>query len=122
MSKQKEKTMVSEHAAGSALTFDDICGQLDSIVEQVRRKDTSLERSLDLFDEAIKLGSAAVEMVDVTELSAAEEEKFASEYCDTKGSLSGSDEGIADVGPGAGEDLRPKTPSSGPFASTAAAK
>lgn len=50
-------------------TFDDITERLDEIVSQVRSKDTSLERSLDLFDEAIKLGSEAVDMVDSYELS-----------------------------------------------------
>lgn len=58
-------------------SFDQICDRLDGIIDQVRDKDTSLERSLDLFDEAIALGSAAVEMVDVTELTPAEEEKLA---------------------------------------------
>ncbi|MDY4040565.1 MAG: exodeoxyribonuclease VII small subunit [Collinsella sp.] len=55
-------------------TFDDITERLDEIVSQVRSKDTSLERSLDLFDEAIKLGSEAVDMVDRFELSPREEE------------------------------------------------
>ena len=55
-------------------TFDDITGRLDEIVSDVRSKDTSLERSLDLFDEAIALGSKAVEMVDATNLT--EEEKI----------------------------------------------
>lgn len=50
-------------------TFDDITERLDEIVAQVRSKDTSLERSLDLFDEAIALGSKAVDMVDSFELS-----------------------------------------------------
>lgn len=45
-------------------TFDEIAGRLDEIAGQVRQKDTSLERSLDLFDEAIALGSKAVDMVD----------------------------------------------------------
>lgn len=58
-------------------SFDQICERLDGIIDDVRDKDTSLERSLDLFDEAIALGSAAVEMVDLTELSPAEEEKLA---------------------------------------------
>lgn len=58
-------------------SFDQICDRLDGIIGQVRDKDTSLERSLDLFDEAIALGSAAVDMVDVTELTPAEEEKLA---------------------------------------------
>lgn len=49
--------------------FDDITARLDEIVSTVRSKDTSLERSLDLFDEAIDLGSKAVDMVDSFELS-----------------------------------------------------
>ncbi len=50
-------------------TFDDITERLDEIIATVRSKDTSLERSLDLFDEAIELGSRAVDMVDSFELS-----------------------------------------------------
>lgn len=61
-------------AAAGGKTFDDITERLDEIVSQVRSKDTSLERSLDLFDEAIELGSEAVDMVDRLELSPREEE------------------------------------------------
>lgn len=50
-------------------TFTDITDRLDEIVSAVRDKDASLERSLDLFDEAIALGSKAVEMVDKVEFS-----------------------------------------------------
>lgn len=45
-------------------TFDDVMARMDDIVAAVRAKDASLEHSLDLFDEAIALGSKAVEMVD----------------------------------------------------------
>ncbi len=62
-------------------SFDEITDRLGEIVEQVRDKETSLERSLDLFDEAIALGSAAVELVDSVDFS---EEELAS--------LEGSDE------------------------------
>ena len=55
-------------------TFDDITERLDEIISTVRSKDTSLERSLDLFDEAIELGSRAVDMVDSFELSPREAE------------------------------------------------
>lgn len=55
-------------------SFDDITGRLDEIIATVRSKDTSLERSLDLFDEAIELGSKAVDMVDSFELSPREAE------------------------------------------------
>lgn len=50
-------------------TFDDVMARMDDIVTAVRVKDASLEHSLDLFDEAIALGSKAVEMVDNFELS-----------------------------------------------------
>ena len=50
-------------------TFDDISERLEEIVSAVRSKETSLERSLDLLDEAIELGSKAVDMVDTAALS-----------------------------------------------------
>ena len=53
-------------------SFDDITSRLDEIVDAVRDKHTSLERSLDLFDEAIALGSKAVDMVDSVEFTEAE--------------------------------------------------
>lgn len=45
-------------------TFGQITDRLDQIVAEVRRKDLPLESSLDLFDEAIALGSKAVDFVD----------------------------------------------------------
>ena len=59
-------------------TFDQITDRLDEIVSQVRDKETSLERSLDLFDEAIALGSKAVDMVDRTNFTSEEEAKLRS--------------------------------------------
>lgn len=64
----------------SVKNFDDITARLDEIVSKVRSKDTSLERSLDLFDEAIELGSRAVDMVDSFELSPREAEQLEQEY------------------------------------------
>lgn len=57
-------------------TFDAIADRLDEIIGQVRDKDTSLERSLDLFDEAIALGSKAVDLVDTAELSPEEMQRL----------------------------------------------
>lgn len=57
-------------------TFDDVMARMDDIVAAVRAKDASLEHSLDLFDEAIALGSKAVEMVDNFELSDREAAQF----------------------------------------------
>ncbi|MDI9589733.1 MAG: exodeoxyribonuclease VII small subunit [Acidobacteriota bacterium] len=57
-------------------SFDQITDRLDEIIGQVRDKDTSLEHSLDLFDEAIALGSKAVDLVDATDFSPAERERL----------------------------------------------
>lgn len=54
--------------------FSDVTGRLDEIIESVRDKDTSLERSLDLFDEAIALGTRAVDLVDKAAFSPEERE------------------------------------------------
>ena len=59
-------------AESTVHTFEDITTRLDEIIATVRSKDTSLERSLDLFDEAIKLGSKAVELVDSFDMSPTE--------------------------------------------------
>ena len=61
-------------------TFGDITERLDDIVAQVRDKDVSLERSLDLFDEAIALGSKAVSLVDATDFSPEEEARLVEEH------------------------------------------
>lgn len=53
-------------------SFPQITERLDAIVSAVRDKDISLERSLDLFDEAIALGSKAVDLVDATDFTAEE--------------------------------------------------
>ena len=57
-------------------TFGQINERLDALVGQVRDKDVSLERSLDLFDEAIALGSKAVSLVDATDFSPEEEARL----------------------------------------------
>lgn len=59
-------------AESTVHSFEDITTRLDEIIATVRSKDTSLERSLDLFDEAIKLGSKAVELVDSFDMSPTE--------------------------------------------------
>ena len=62
--------MAQEQAAPSS--FEEVAARLDEIVSAVRRKDTSLEDSLDLLDEAIRLGGQAVSLVDSVPESAGE--------------------------------------------------
>lgn len=60
--------------------FADIGARLDEIAKQVKSKDTSLDECLDLFDEAIALGSSAVDLVDsLRDIDFDEEDEAASE-------------------------------------------
>ncbi len=45
-------------------TFGEARARLDEIVAEVRSKDVSLERSLDLYEEAIRLGNRCAELAD----------------------------------------------------------
>ena len=56
--------------------FSDVTSRLDEIVLAVRDKNTPLERSLDLFDEAIALGTRAVDLVDKAAFSPEERERL----------------------------------------------
>lgn len=60
--------------------FADIGARLDEIAKQVKSKNTSLDECLDLFDEAIALGSSAVDLVDsLRDIDFDEEDEAASE-------------------------------------------
>ncbi len=52
--------------------YGDVVARLDEIVSTVKSKDASIERSLDLLDEALRLSMEAVEQVDIAEPSAEE--------------------------------------------------
>lgn len=83
--------------------FEDITDRLDEIISAVRSKDTSLERSLDLFDEAIELGSKAVELVDTMEFSPAEEARL-------NGQKAADDSAGDPAAPAEGADTPPDAP------------
>lgn len=86
--------MATRPDLSSYQTFDQVTARLDDIVAQVRDRDVSLERSLDLFDEAIALGTKAVEMVDSTALTDAEKERLAgSALAETEASAESSPAG-----------------------------
>ncbi|MDR2108703.1 MAG: exodeoxyribonuclease VII small subunit [Coriobacteriales bacterium] len=46
--------------------------RLEDIVVQVRSKDVSLEKSLDLYEEALRIGGRCVEQLDRTDFTAEE--------------------------------------------------
>ena len=62
-------------AETSPETFGEVRARLDEIVSQVRSKDVSLEKSLDLYEEAIRLGNRAAELIDKPEVIEAGQEE-----------------------------------------------
>jgi exodeoxyribonuclease VII small subunit len=50
--------------------------RLEEIVVQVKSKDVPLEKSLDLYEEALRLGGICAEMIDRTDFSAEELESL----------------------------------------------
>lgn len=55
--------------AGEKYTFETARLRLEEIAIEVRRKDTSLEKSLDLLEEGVRLANICTELVDHTEVS-----------------------------------------------------
>ena len=84
----------------------------------VRDRDVSLERSLDLFDEAIALGSKAVELVDATDFSPEEKAMLADDEAPGEKDSAKPAEKPADAAHADGADPeRPQGPAEGGNAS-----
>lgn len=50
--------------ADESYSFSTARTRLEAIVTQVRKKDTSLEKSLDLLEEGVRLANACTELID----------------------------------------------------------
>ena len=50
--------------ADESHNFSNARARLEEIVSQVRKKDTSLEKSLDLLEEGVRLANACTELID----------------------------------------------------------
>ena len=53
-----------------AYSFSTARVRLEEIVSQVRKKDTSLEKSLDLLEEGVRLANACTELIEVVHVEA----------------------------------------------------
>jgi exodeoxyribonuclease VII small subunit len=54
-------------------TFEQARARLEEIASLVRKKDTSLERSLELLEESVRLANVCTELVDRTDVGATAE-------------------------------------------------
>lgn len=82
-------------------TFEQARARLEDIVKQVRDKDTSLEASLDLLEESVRLANQCTELIDHTQWrTALAEEAATAENGEADGAGDGSAEpaGVADGG------------------------
>ncbi|MCL2881513.1 MAG: exodeoxyribonuclease VII small subunit [Coriobacteriia bacterium] len=82
---------------GDPQSYSDAKARLDEIVKQVRAKDVSLEHSLDLLEEGVKLANQCTEMIDQTRWEEETEEDEEAEA---------GEEAVAEAGTeaGAGEE------------------
>ncbi|MCL2339992.1 MAG: exodeoxyribonuclease VII small subunit [Actinomycetia bacterium] len=53
-------------------SYDRARERLEEIVQQIRSKDVSLEKSLDLYEEALRLGAQAADLIDRTDFTSQE--------------------------------------------------
>ncbi len=58
--------------ADESYSFSTARTRLEEIVTQVRKKDTSLEKSLDLLEEGVRLANACTELIDHADWAAAD--------------------------------------------------
>lgn len=84
-------------------SFAQTRARLEEIVGQVRKKDTSLEKSLDLLEEGVRLANQCTELIDSAdwEAAAAGDEPSEDVIDEGEDSVADSDE----VDPAAAEDL-----------------
>lgn len=76
---------------------------LDQIIEQVRAKDLPLEKALDLYEEAIRIGNSCADLIDKADFSMAEIEAF---NASKDGEL--ADDGAEDSDDGSGDREQPE--------------
>lgn len=57
--------------ADEKYTFETARIRLEEIAAEVRKKDTSLEKSLDLLEEGVRLANICTELVDHTDMTVA---------------------------------------------------
>lgn len=86
-------------------TFTEVRARLDQIVAEVRKKDLSLEKSLDLYEEAIALGNRCAELVDKPDFSPEELAALASNTDEETAAEAAQNEVGADT-PQDGEDAQ----------------
>jgi len=82
--------------ADEKYTFDQARVRLEEIVAQVRRKDVSLETSIDLLEEGVRLANLCTELSDHTEWRAVAEEQNAA--------AAATETGVAEGGTAVGPD------------------
>lgn len=92
--------------ADDRFTFEQARVRLEEIAAEVRKKDTSLEKSLDLLEEGVRLANICTELVDHTDLSATVVAPDTEDSAqDAAADVAGEDPAVAE---GASEDAAPE--------------
>lgn len=72
LTRRRESRSMARGNAADIKTFAEARSRLEEIVKLVRDKELPLDKSLDLFEEAIELGNRCADLIDDTEFSAEE--------------------------------------------------
>jgi exodeoxyribonuclease VII small subunit len=95
-------------------TFEATRARLDDILLQVRKKDTSLEQSLELLEEGVRLANRCNELIDQTSWRTAEGDGELERTDDVEASDDRAAQGSGDAVPGSmdvlGGDTAPPAP------------
>lgn len=86
--------------ADDKYTFEQARIRLEEIAAEVRKKDTSLEKSLDLLEEGVRLANICTELVDHTDTSAAVAVSARPDEAGSAAPGGGEEPGAGDAGDG----------------------
>lgn len=96
--------------ADEKYTFGTARVRLEEIASEVRKKDTSLEKSLDLLEEGVRLANICTELVDHTDMSApVVAEAVEAEVAEATEVVEAAAEGEQPDGPEAGTETETET-------------
>ena len=84
--------------ANEPRTFAEVRARLDEIVTEVRNPELSLEKSLDLYEEAVKLGGMCADMVDRANYTPEEELEISDEGISGESQIAEDDKPAEEAG------------------------
>ena len=100
--------MTTQNRPADQSSYLRVKSHLDDIAKQIRAKDLPLEKALDLYEEAIRLGNTCADLIDTTDFSLEELEMVGASEGEEPAA---AEDATADGEPAADADGEAETPS-----------